>query len=359
MIWKDQVNILNQTRIFKLLAKGPRLDSYLTQLKRAEKLDFASWGGFAQNFAGRRIPFEHQTSTKIWERAQVENLFIPTFAAGLDGPYIPGSAFKGAIRTGLVFSRWNAGVMKELAERMQGDNPLRKPGEAVEEHLLGAPGVNRMKSVSAGDSEPVPVSTMKIYLTRVSTLQSRAGKLSLGWKQSPRGTVDGGRADDSTPTFAEMAAPGTVFEGGWSEKAFFNTPEVTRALRWREASTSNSLAKAANAYAEALLGHELHYAEVAGLDRVKSSLEELRERLDGIRQNPRACLVSIGWGGGLLAKSAFLDTNEDAYRDMMRRNPLYSRAIQTGLPFPKTRRIIFAGNEPAMLPGWSLVEFED
>ena len=59
MVWKDHVNVLDQRRIFRLLAKGPRLEGYLTQLKKAEKLDFASWGGFAQNYAGRRIPFEH------------------------------------------------------------------------------------------------------------------------------------------------------------------------------------------------------------------------------------------------------------------------------------------------------------
>jgi len=59
MVWKDQVNVLDQTRIFRLLSKGPRLEGYLTQLRKAEKLDFASWGGFAQNFADRRIAFEH------------------------------------------------------------------------------------------------------------------------------------------------------------------------------------------------------------------------------------------------------------------------------------------------------------
>src|SRR6195952_4856556 len=67
MVWRDQVNVLDQTRIFKLLAKGPRLDGYLTQIKKATKLDFASWGGFAQNYAGRRIPFESAASSKYWE----------------------------------------------------------------------------------------------------------------------------------------------------------------------------------------------------------------------------------------------------------------------------------------------------
>ncbi len=48
MVWKDHVNVLDQRRIFKLLSKGPRLDGYLAQLKKADRLDFAAWGGFAQ-----------------------------------------------------------------------------------------------------------------------------------------------------------------------------------------------------------------------------------------------------------------------------------------------------------------------
>ena len=69
MVWKDHVSVLDQRRIFRLLAKGPRLEGYLTQLKKADKLDFASWGGFAQNFAGRRIPFESPAYSAYWNRA--------------------------------------------------------------------------------------------------------------------------------------------------------------------------------------------------------------------------------------------------------------------------------------------------
>src|SRR4029077_6168243 len=94
MVWKDQVNVLDQRRIFKLLAKGPRLEGYLSQLKRATKLDFASWGGFAQNFADRRVPFEHPAYSAYWNRATGESLNIPTFAASHSGPYVPGSGIK-------------------------------------------------------------------------------------------------------------------------------------------------------------------------------------------------------------------------------------------------------------------------
>jgi hypothetical protein len=36
--------------------------------------------------------------------------------------------------------------------------------------------------------------------------------------------------------------------------------------------------------------------------------------------------------------------------------PIYQRAIQTGMPFPKTRRVVFEGNQPSSLPGWVMLE---
>ena len=55
-----------------------------------------------------------------------ENLFIPTFCSGVNGPYLPASALKGALRTGYAFARWNAGTIHEIASRMEGERPLRK-----------------------------------------------------------------------------------------------------------------------------------------------------------------------------------------------------------------------------------------
>ena len=128
MVWKDHVNVLDQWRIFRLLAKGPRLESYLTQLKKADKLDFASWGGFAQNYAGRRIPFEHASSTQYWERTHAEHLFIPTFSTGPSGPYLPGTAIKGAFRTGVVHGRLTERFVTDLAARIESEGRMpRRP----------------------------------------------------------------------------------------------------------------------------------------------------------------------------------------------------------------------------------------
>jgi len=345
MVWKDHVNVLDQRRIFRLLAKGPRLDGYLAQLKKADKLDFASWGGFAQNFAGRRIPFEHSSAIPYWERAMAPNLFIPTFAESPSGPYVPGTAIKGALRTGAVFDRWSEKTIADLAARLaQEDRVPRNPASKAEDSVLGGSGSNRMRRVSAGDSAPITHSPMKVYLLRVSTLAARGGgKLELGWKSS-HGTVDARRIEDSTPIFAEMAAPGTAFEGAWREKS---------------ANDRGKLFQAANRYAAALVERHKHYAATAGLAFLGATLGALEGRIGEIGDRTDVCLLSIGWGGGLLGKSAYLNTQDDAYREILKHVPLYQKAIQTGLPFPKTRRVVFQQNHPASLPGWVMLEISD
>jgi len=339
MVWKDHVNVLDQRRIFRLLSKGPRLEGYLTQLKTADKLDFASWGGFAQNFAGRRIPFEHSSSIPVWERSRSENLFIPTFATSPSGPYLPATAIKGALRTGVVFERWSENTLRELANRLETDRAPRNPAAKAEDAVLGGHAGNRMKRVATADSTPVAYTGMKIYLLRTSTMVARgAGKFELGWK-SPRGTSDARRIDDSTPVFAEMATPGMVFEG-----------------LWKETSTQDrqKLFQASNSFASSQIQRHAAYAEATGLERLAETLGILEKRVLGAGNN--ACVLSLGWGGGMLSKISVGDTADSSYRSILRHVSVYQKAVQTGLPFPKTRRIVFEGGHPASLPGWVLLE---
>jgi CRISPR-associated protein Csm5 len=358
MVWKDQVNVLDQWRIFRLLAKGPRLDGYLNQLKNAEKLDFATWGGFAQNFAGRRIPFENAAYSAYWNRAMGDSLHIPTFSSGASGPYLPGSALKGALRTGMVFSHWRDGMLQDVLGRVKGERMPRKPAESVEEQSLGPAGSNKMRYVGAGDSATVSTGDFKIYLLRTSTLQPRGGGYTLGWKQSPRGSVDGARPEEATPAFAEMAAPGTVFSGSWDEKKFFLQPEVRRNIRWPESFGRARIFEAANVYAQGVLALHRQYASMAGMGLLDRSLDELEQRLAQAREKG-ACLLSLGWGGGLVAKSAWLDTTNTDYRQILQQFAIYNRALATNLPFPKTRRIVFLNNRPATLPGWAELSVEE
>jgi CRISPR-associated protein Csm5 len=358
MVWKDQVNVLDQWRIFRLLAKGPRLEGYLQQLKRADKLDFASWGGFAQNFADRRIAFESPAYSGYWNRAQGESLQIPTFSAGPLGRYLPGTPIKGALRTGMMFAHWRDGMLQDVLARVQGDRMPRRPAEAAEEQALGNSGSSRMRFIGLGDSGVVADAEFKVYMLRTSTLQPRGSGYVLGWKQSPRGSVEGNRPEEGTPTFAEMANPGSSFTGAWDEKTFFLQPEVRRTIRWPESFGRARIFEAANVYAAGLIALQRQYAETARLDLLLQSVEALEQRLAAARENG-TCLLSIGWGGGLLTKSAWLDTTNADYRQILQGFAIYNRALATNLPFPKTRRIVFLNNQPATLPGWVELSVEE
>jgi CRISPR-associated protein Csm5 len=358
MIWRDQVNVLNQSRIFKLLARGPRLEPYLQQLRRAEKLDFASWGGFAQNYAGRRIPFEHASSTPIWNQTRAEYLFIPTFAAGPNGAFLPATVLKGALRTAYVWSRWNSGVLGQIAARMEGERALRRPGAAAETMTLGAAGADPMRVVSVGDSGTVTGDQFRVFLIRVATLQpgKTAGTFDVAWKQAPRGSVPPQRIHDAAATFVEMAVPGVEFSGAWQENEFLRQPEISRTLHWRNRHDAGELLRAANDWAASLLTAQRQYAESARLARVVESVSRLEAELAAVRRSGTGCLLSAGWGGGLLTKTAFTDTSSEDYRRILKQLPAFSQAVRTGLPFPKTRRIVFAGGEPAAFPGWARLE---
>ncbi len=355
MVWKDQVNVLDQTRIFRLLARGPRLEGYLAQLRKATKLDFASWGGFAQNFSQRRIPFENPELTAIWNAAAPESLFIPTFAASTSGPYLPASALKGALRTGFVFSRWTPAVIERIAAAMEGDRVPRRVAEPAEAQS----GASQVRVLEVADTSAVTPSVMKVYLTRVASLDTRQpGKTQLSWKVAGRGSVAGNQAAGATPVFAEMASPGTSLNGTWSERKFYENPELTRALGWRSVPQPKAIIDAANEWAGAQLDQHARFAEMTGLGGLGATIERLKTEQAAAQQLPMTCVVPLGWGSGFLAKAASLDTGLDAYRKILRAVPSIGRAIRENVPFPKTRRIVFLKGQPASLPGWVRIQFE-
>lgn len=356
MVWRDQINVLDQPRIFKLLSKGPRLEGYLTQLQRATKLDFASWGGFAQNYADRRIPFEDTAYAPYWERAQAESLSIPTFATAIDGPFLPGTAIKGALRTAYVFAHMKPSAMKEVAAKVTGDRPSRHPAEHLESQAAGSGGSDRMRVISVADSGVRSRDTFRVYMLRLATLTARGPQqYALGWKQSGRGAAEGRKPEDGTPSFAEMADPGTAFEGTWRENDFLNREEVRQSLRWSAPVTRERLFDAANRYAEKQLQLHAQYAAWTGLTGLAESIAALQSKLEAARNEGR-CLLAIGWGAGFLSKSAAIGA--EGAVEVLGALPYYERAIKSGLPFPKTRRIIFLKNKPATLPGWVELQVE-
>ncbi len=361
MVWKDQVNVLDQKKIFRLLAKSPRLDSYLSQIRRADKLDFNSWGGYAQNYALRRIPLESPALGRVFERTLPEHLFLPTFATTPSGSlHIPATAIKGALRTALLTQRATNSHWAQFSERLEAaERAPRSPGEILEAAVLGSQGQARTRGFLLADSEPRPAGGLtRIYLTRTATLVDRGGRLELGWKTAPRGTLDGKRAADATPVLAEMAIPGSVFEGSFSEAPFFRRTETLRALNWKESPGALRYAEASNAWAARCLAAQRIWAEKAAIPAVIRSLDTLEARRKDLEASRTGCLVCLGWGTGYLPKAADPNPEDEVKDKVLRSLPVIASAIRTGLPFPKTRRIVFSADQPATLPGWAAIQFE-
>ena len=316
-------------------------------------------GWIRSNYSARRIPFENATATQYWQKANALDLFIPTFATGPRGPYLPATSLKGALRTGVVHAKATDEMLKQAATRANAEGrSIRHATQALEDSALGQGGSDEMRLVAAADSQPVAESVFKVYLLRISTLESRgAGKYELAWKMSPRGSSR--RPEDSTPIFAEMAGPGTAFEGEWNENEFLRRPEVSKTLRRRDRLDRPALFRFINSYAADLVRLHKQYAEWTGLAQLRSSMDELAARLNQIGESGESCLLPLGWGAGFFSKTAFSNTEDPALREILRQLPFYARAIQSGLPFPKTRKIIFLNNQPATVAGFVQLEVSE
>jgi len=125
-----------------------------------------------------------------------------------------------------------------------------------------------------------------------------------------------------------------------------------------KASIRAKIFEAVNVYAAGLLALQRQYASWAGLGLLDRSLDELEQWLGGARQRG-SCLLSLGWGAGLPAKSSWLDATNPDYRQILEQFGFYNRALASNLPFPKTRRIVFLNNKPATLPGWAELSIEE
>ena len=193
-------------------------------------------------------------------------------------------------------------MLQDLSSRMQGERLPRHPSEIAEEQALGSAGTSRARLISAGDSAPVGYCGFKIHLLRTATLvPGRAPNSSR--RLEAESTRNRGRpqAGGQYADLCRDGRPETVFEGQWSEKDFFRQPEVRRSVRWPESLDRGHVFGSANDYAERLLGLHRQYAQWAGLELLSSQVQALEEQVRTARASG-ACVLSLGWGGGLLTK---------------------------------------------------------
>jgi CRISPR-associated protein Csm5 len=296
MVWKDQVNVLDQSLIFRRLAGTPRMEGYLAELGRARRLEFKNWGGYAQSYAVRRIPLEDPGLVPLWEQAKDEEIFIPTFCTGPRGKLLPATALKGALKTAL------------LAAQLP-------PEQLASFRNMSA--AKLLRGWRLGDGAPEAGDSYRVYYARVAT-PAKSGGPELRWKPAP--------------AFVECAAPGTVFRG-------------------RGTVTGDWAAEfaAVTAQSASLLARQREFAATHRLGRLAQTLAQV--------EAGGGCLLNLGWGGGFLSKSVAGGPRLAAARPLLDAIPAYRRALASSFPFPKSQRIFYLGGEPGTVPGWVRLEY--
>jgi CRISPR-associated protein Csm5 len=324
MVWQNEVRVLDQERIFKLLARNPRLESYLDQLRKSERLDWAQWGGYAQNYSSARIPFASAGLSSIWEKARNEDLYIPVFARGGGRRILPGSALKGAFRTaflmGAVSEEKRAAVWTECASAGS-----RSKSAAVLESAMD--GRRKLDTLGFADVR-IPADSFRIYQSRVLVLRSAETKPGAA-KASPAEWKPGQQ-------FVEMAKPGTVMEGRGVVPGPVIESIRVQVRRWLDVHMAFA-----------------RHSALAPLQETVQMLISEEAKLSG-----QACLLPLGWGAGFASKALLPDLTTPESRMLFQAMPGMRRGFAVGLPFPKTRRVALDGAGGAALCGWVRVELQ-
>lgn len=365
MLWKQQVNVLDQQLIFRKIANTAKFESYLAQLRQARRLDFAAWGGYAQSYATRRVPVSDEGLVREWERARDEEVHILTFKSGAQGPYLPGSAVQGGWRTALLRagltgeepSREAASQEVQQGEESKGEE--KKAGEgpwarlrqelaseggtatraklrrwenrqlARQRALGNGKGEEKGEGLAFGDAAVTPQekaakeSVLRVYWSKVATMAKAGVQEPARWKP--------------TPTFLEAAQPGTTFQG---------------TMNGGQRLLEGGATKAAQAASFALLEDQMRTAKRLQLPELQKSLEKVWEQAKGL--GPESVLLQLGWGAGYLSKSVLTRERVSEARELLEQGG-HRRAMQSqgaGFPFPKSMRVIWVEGKPALALGW-------
>lgn len=278
-------------------------------------------------------------------------------------PYVPGSSIKGAMRTMLLSDMINSDENKELfdkssehlnreIEKGSRGNPRRDtPAKLIEDNAFGQdPNHDLLRALQVSDTEPLESDALAIETAWTVTLKHNNELV-----QKIEGNTE-------YKNFVE------VIQG---VKALTFTLKIDDLLfREREKNALNysnlqektlrEIAKVCNLKADVLMRSEQNFFENYRLTEIANLYDQLINFNKRLKERG-AFMLQIGWGTGYHANtvtSSFTDGDE-APIDLMRlreRFQLGKSRSQRGhydeREYPKTRRILYRGQNPIAPLGW-------
>ncbi len=266
-------------------------------------------------------------------------------------PYLPGSSIKGALRTALLRER----VQSFKVEQAIGN--VKFAEKDILKSVFGPdPYQNLMRALAPGDAA---AHEGMLTLRRVLILNlTDANGESAGWKNVPDRNTSSD-PDKGTAIFAEMLGPGAVVPFSLYRDDFVFSDRARELNLQTKRFSMEDLAVLANRCARKRLASEFDFIDriqnLKDVDNILDDIERLRNLIpvEKSDQEKQVFMLRMGWGSGWRSMTGDYLT-ENQLSIIRNQNPLGKK----GMPFPKTRKIVFDEDEPVYLPGWVLVRLD-
>lgn len=255
-------------------------------------------------------------------------------------PYIPGSSFKGAIRTALFVSEYkkNKTEFDKLLQKVNNSNVKKEWASEplLEKAFGGSSNYNKMRLLVPSDihfaQDMVEVSEVKI--------------LSLS---SPEATSFNYKNFSLYPEHLKIGAKGNFTIR--IDDFLFKNATAKRELKFDELKISD-IANLVNAQSKAHLEKEIAFFEKCGKQTLKDVIEFNKALLEAIPKNDTEFILRLSWGSGWKGMTGdYLDSN---WLNTFRKKFSLGKA---GFPiFPKSRRLLVKDGKAMFTFGWVKVK---
>jgi CRISPR-associated protein Csm5 len=256
-------------------------------------------------------------------------------------PYIPGSSFKGALRTLLV---WGLFEQRNLELRTgELGNSRGWAGQSVERQLMGSnPNYDLGRAIQVADSAPLPTDVLQITPAQVVTGSEKMG----------------------SPIELEAVRQDTSFTTTVTLDEYLLSERPNRTLNFGDKwDLVAGLPALGRRWATDYLTRELAWFKQRKYTRVEQLYGQMLGLLRAERVKGGSFFLQIGWGGGWGSKTigAPLQRNKDEWERLLAHRNLTPARFRRnpGDAFPKSRRLWMAGPQPGGPFGWCLVTMKE
>ena len=276
-------------------------------------------------------------------------------------PYIPGSTLKGAIRTALleeilsesddVYSE-SLSQLKTLINQGPRGNPRREqPARRIESLAFGKdPNRDLFRALQVSDTQPLDSNSLEIGMAWTVTLNQNDQLV----QKRDRG--------QAYKNFVQQIQAGQclTFTIKIDELLFREREKTQLDFSELQEKTLRDIAEVCRSATNELMQSEQEFFDYYNLSEIANAYDKLIGLNNTLPEG--AFLLQIGWGTGYHANtvtSLFIDDEkspEDLLMDLRERFKLGESRSQRGhydeREFPKTRRILYRGENPIAPLGW-------